>query len=96
MHQVFDEIELLSRSLILRIKLDSLLKLMLCAFVLACGSQNEPPNDPALSIERLLLDTFSDFLDGFDDIAFFEFREGPVHVCIMTGSVELFGLTAYV
>ena len=67
---------------------------MLGALVLAGRAQDEAPDDPALSIRWLFGHTLSDLLDGFDDVALFEFSEGPMHMRVMASSVELFGLTA--
>ena len=62
--------------------------------IFAGRAQDEAPHDPALATPRLLLHTLPDFLDCFDDIALFEFSEGPVHVSIVTLPVEFFGLAA--
>ena len=94
MHQVLDEVELHLGSLVLRIELQGLLELMLGALVFAGRTKDETPDDPAFGVERLFLDTFTDFFDGFDDIAFLELGESPVHVRVVTRPVELFGLTA--
>ena len=94
MHQVIDKVKLKLGGFILGIQLNCFLKLVSGTLVLASAAQNETPNDPTLRIQRLLLNALADFLDGLDDIAFFEFCEGPVHVGVMSHTVELLGLPA--
>ena len=93
-HQVLDEIKLEFGRLVLRIELEGLLKLMLCTFVFAGGTEDKTPHDPTFGIKWLFLDAFADFLDGFDDVALLELREGPVHVRVVARPVKLFGLSA--
>ena len=62
--------------------------------IFAGWAKDEAPNDPALCIERLLLHALPNLLDGFDDIAFLELSESPMHVSVVAMSVILFGLTA--
>ena len=67
---------------------------MLGALVLARGAQDEPPNDPALGIGRLLLHALPNLLDRLDHVALLELGESPVHVGVVAGAVELLGLSA--
>ena len=67
---------------------------MLRTPVLAGRAEDEPPQDPALTVLRLFLHTFSDFLDRFNNVTLFELSEGPVHVSVVALSVELLGLAA--
>ena len=94
MHQVLDEIKLKFGSLVLGVELEGLLKLMLCTFVFTGGAEDEAPDDPAFGVKWLFLNAFANLLYGFDDIALFELGEGPVHVRVVAGPVELFGLSA--
>lgn len=52
------------------------------------------PYDPVVSIFRLFLDSLPDFLDCFYHVAFFELGEGPMHVGVVTVSIEFLGLAA--
>lgn len=83
MHQVVYQVQLCLRSLIVRVKLQSLLKLVLSRLVLSSLAQNESPNDPALGIEWLLGNSLPNFLDGLDDVAQLELRKSPVHVRVV-------------
>ena len=47
-----------------------------------------------MSILRLFLDTFSDLLNRLDNVAFFKFGKGPMHMGVVSMSVEFLGLTA--
>lgn len=94
MHQVVYQVQLCLCCLIARVKLQSLLELVLSRLVLAGLAEDESPDDPALGIERLLGDSLPDFLDGLDDVAQLELSEGPVHVRVVPRSVELFRLPA--
>ena len=96
MHQIVDQVELLLGSLISGVKLQSLLKLVLGALVLACAAKNKTPNDPALRVVGHLLDAFPDLLDCLDNVALLELSKGPVHVRVMRGAIVLLGLTTNV
>lgn len=75
MHQVLDEIQLELGRLIFTVQLQSLLKLVLGALVLACRAEDEAPHDPALGIIWLLLNPLSDLFDGLDNVSFFKLSE---------------------
>ena len=82
----------MSGSLIVWLKFDSLLKLMLGTLILASVSKNESPDDPAFSLKRLFLYAFTNLLDCFHYVSFFKFCKSPVHVRIVTLSIEFFCL----
>ena len=67
---------------------------MFGAFIFTRRSENEAPNDPVISVFRLFLNAFSNFLDCFHDITFFKLSEGPMHMCVVTIAIEFFGLAA--
>ena len=83
----------MSSSIIFGLKFDCLLKLMLGTLILAGVTKNESPNYPAFSLERLLLHTFPNLLYCFHYISFFKFSKSPVHVRIVTLSIEFFCLS---
>ena len=82
----------MSGSLIARLKFDRLLKLVLGALIFAGVSKNKSPHNPAFSLKGLLLHTFTNLLDCFHYVALFEFCKSPVHVRIVTLSIEFFCL----
>ena len=69
-------------------QLECLLKLVLGALVLTGISKDKSPDDPAFGLKRLFLHTFPNLLNGFHDVSLFEFSKGPVHVRIVTLSIE--------
>ena len=72
---------------------DRLLKLVLGALILAGVSKNKSPDNPAFGLKWLLLHTFAYLFYGLDNVSLFKFGEGPVHVRIMTLSIEFLCLT---
>lgn len=69
---------------------------MLGTIVLSSTSQDKSPNHPIMSIFRLFLDTLSDLLYSFDNVALFELCKGPVHMRVVSMSIEFFGLSTNV
>lgn len=94
MDKILNEKQLLLRSLVLTLDFESLLELMFGAFIFACRSKDQAPDDPVIRIERLLLDALPDLLDGFHYITLLKLSEGPMHVCVVTVAIELLGLAA--
>ena len=94
MDKVFNQKEFLLRSLVHAIKLECFLKFVFGAFIFANRSQDETPDDPVVSVLRLLLYSFPDLLDSFHHITLLKLSEGPMHVGVVSVSIELFCLTA--
>ena len=67
---------------------------MFGAFILSSWPENEAPDHPIVGIFRLFLNSLSDFLDCFYNIAFLKLSKGPMHMGVVTISVKLFSLTA--
>ena len=74
--------------------LKGLLEFMFGAFIFTGRSENEAPNHPIICVFGLFLDTFSDFLDSFHNIALFKLSKCPMHVGVVTVPIEFFGLAA--
>lgn len=94
MNQILNEKQFLFSCLVLTFNLQCLLEFVFCTLVFTCRSENQAPDYPVISIFRLLLYTFSNFLDGFNYISFFELRECPMHMSVVTISIKFFGLAA--
>ena len=88
--------ELLHRSLVLRVKLERLLELMPRALVVAMVAKYDSPHDPVLSVPRLDFNTFLDFLDGFCNLTLLEQGKSPLAMAVVTILSRVrFGLSTY-